>query len=146
MESDSFLVQRTGRICREQFKGREITNLLVVRWGKPWKSKLGHIKPLKRNPEYGSLIEINPVLLSPVVPGFVLDATILHELIHYFQGFGSNHPRQQRHPHRGGAITREFAKFGWGELHEKQEKWIRENWLRIWREFISNNKNKQKSR
>ncbi|MDO8625824.1 MAG: hypothetical protein Q7R47_07090, partial [Candidatus Diapherotrites archaeon] len=81
---DAFLTKRTANLCREHFKGREITNLLVVRWAKrPWKTKLAHIKPLQKNVEYGSLIEINPLLGDIRVPSYVLDVTLLHELMHY---------------------------------------------------------------
>ncbi|MDO8624689.1 MAG: hypothetical protein Q7R47_01295, partial [Candidatus Diapherotrites archaeon] len=119
--------------CREHFKGREITNLLVVRWAKrPWKTKLGHIKPLQKNVEYGSLIEINPLLGDIRVPSYVLDVTLLHELMHYFHGFGSNRPRHHRHAHRGGHLQREFAAFGWTELLQKQEVWLKANWVQVW--------------
>ncbi|MBS3061984.1 MAG: hypothetical protein J4215_05370 [Candidatus Diapherotrites archaeon] len=132
--SDQLLARRCAQICREYFKGKEITNLLVVRWGKPWKTKLGHIKPLRGNVQYGSIIEINTVFQDPRVPQFVVDVTMLHELIHYFQGFGSNHPRKHRHPHRGGSVTNEFREFGWVELLKKQNKWIKENWVKMWKE------------
>jgi hypothetical protein len=134
MPSDQFLAKKTAELCREHFSGHKISNLLVCRWGKAWKTKLGHIKPLKRV-NYGSLIEINAILADPRVPEFVLEATLLHELIHYFQGFGSNRPREKMHPHRGGAVTNEFKKFGWEELLQKQEKWIKENFAKIYLEY-----------
>ena len=121
MPTDAFLAKKTAQLCREYFPHRTISNLLAVRWSKPWKSKLGHIKPLK-NTAFGSLIEINSLLSDPRVPEFVLEVTLLHELIHYFQGFASNQARTQLHPHRGGAVTKEFAQFGWQELLKKQEK------------------------
>ena len=133
-DSDQFLAQKTAALCREYFPRRQITNLLVVRWGKPWKTKLGHIKPLQKNPEFGSLIELNTVFQDPRVPGYVLDVTILHELIHYFQGFASNHPRLHRHPHRGGKVTNEFKQFGWSELLQKQNLWVKQNWPKLWKE------------
>lgn len=134
MPSDLFLVKKTAELCREYFPNRPISNLLVCRWGKPWKTKLGHIRPLK-SAEFGSLIEINSILSDSRIPEFVLGATLLHELIHYFQGFGSNHPRQQRHPHRGGTVTKEFKQFGWEELLQKQEKWVKENFGKFYLEY-----------
>jgi len=132
--SDTHLARKTAQICREYFKEKEITNLLIVKWGKPWKGKLGHIKALRGNPHFGSVIEINTVFKDPRVPGYVIDTTILHELIHYFSGFGSNHPRKHRYPHRGGSVNNEFAEFGWSELLQKQDAWVKENWMRFWRE------------
>lgn len=134
MNSDRYLTKKTGEILRENFPQKQITNLLVVKWSDDaWKTKLGHITPLK-NAEFGSLIEINSVLNNPHVPEFVVEATLLHELIHYFDGFGSNHKRLRRHPHAGGVMKKEFAKFGWTELAEKQNKWIEKNFSGIYHE------------
>lgn len=134
MPSDVSLTRKTAELCREYFPDKKISNLLVVRWAKPWKTKLGHIRPLK-DTGFGSLIEINSILADPRVPEFVLDVTLLHELIHYFQGFGSNQPRNQRHPHRGGAVTKEFAQFGWQELLNKQDQWVKENFAKLYWEY-----------
>ncbi|MFH0955081.1 MAG: hypothetical protein V1777_03170 [Candidatus Micrarchaeota archaeon] len=132
--SDHALAKKTAEIIRENFPEREITNLLVIRWsGQAWKSKLGHITPLK-NPEFGSLIEINSLLNDPYVPEFVVEATLLHELIHYFDGFGSNHERKRRHPHLGGIMKKEFAEFGWTELHKKQKGWLEKNFSKLYYE------------
>lgn len=141
MLSDTFLTRKTGQLCREYFPRKQITNLLVVRWGKAWSTKLGHIKPLK-NVHYGSLIEINAVLNDDRIPEFVVEATLLHELIHYFQGFGSNHKRTQKHPHQGGVIEKEFAKFGWQEIAQKQDAWINAHFERYWNEFSQKQKNR----
>ena len=143
MLSDSFLTKKTAQLCREYFPQKQISNLLVVRWGKAWQTKLGHIKPYQQNTQFGSLIEINAVLNDERIPEFVVEATILHELIHYFQGFGSNQPRTQRHPHQGGVIEKEFAKFGWQEIAQKQDTWIHANFARYWKEFEQKNKTKQ---
>lgn len=133
MHSDTLLAKKTAQLVRENFSKHEISNLLCVRWGKPWKSKLGHIKPFK-NTEFGSLIEINSVLNDPRVPEFVVEATLLHELIHYFQGFGSNKPRQRRHPHRGGSVQNEMARFGWTQIQQKQDEWVKQNFFHLWKQ------------
>lgn len=134
MGNDLFLTRKTAELCREHFPKQTVSNLLMVRWGKTWKSKLGHIKPLK-NKQYGSLIEVNLILSDPRVPEFVVDATLLHELIHYFQGFGSNHPQKYKHPHRGGAVEKELERFGWKELAQKQDTWINKNFARFFKEW-----------
>ena len=125
---DSILTRRTAQLIRENFSHETVSNLLVVRFGKKWRTKLGHIKPMRKDAEFGSLIEINPLLVRPGVPEFVLDATLLHELIHYFDGFGSNKQRKYRHPHKGGVVDREMALRGFGEILKKQKKWLDENW------------------
>ena len=127
---DRFLAAKTASLIRENFSEKGVTNLLVVKWGPKWKNTLGRIKPLK-DTEYGSIIEINSYLKSLQVPTYVLDYVIMHELAHYFQGFGSNHKRKHKHPHRGGIVEKELSRRGWEEIINKSEKWIKENWKNI---------------
>jgi hypothetical protein len=71
------------------------------------------------------------MLKSLNVPEYVLDYVLMHELTHYFQGFGSNHARKHKHPHKGHIVEKEMARHGWEEITEKSEKWIKENWKNI---------------
>lgn len=129
---DNYLAKKAASLVRENFQEKEVTNLLVVRWGKKWARTLGHIKPLKNenkhDTSYGSIIEINSILKSAEIPEYVLDYVLMHELTHYFQGFGSNHERKGKHPHKGGLVDKELERLGWGEIMEKSEKWLKENW------------------
>lgn len=135
LDYDNYLARKTASLIRENFSERGITNLLVVKTGKKWKRTLGHIKPLKNankyDTDYGSLIEINPLLFDLDVPEKVLDYVIMHELTHYFQGFGSNHTRKHRHPHKGGIVEKELARLGWEEIQKDSDKWIKQNWDKI---------------
>ncbi|MEK6958556.1 MAG: hypothetical protein AABW59_00770 [archaeon] len=124
---DHFLARKAAQLIRENFCERGVINLLVVKTGKRTRRKLGHIKTLKDR-EYGSTIEINPILFDPDVPEYVLDYVIMHELTHYFQGFGSNHEKKGTHPHRGGLVDKELERLGWKEIMEKSEKWLKESW------------------
>jgi len=128
---DKYLASRAAALIRENFPDRGVTNLLVVKWSsKKSKRVLGHIKTLK-DAQFGSIIEINPALKSLSVPEYVLDYVLMHELTHYFQGFGSNHARKHKHPHKGGVVEKELARHGWKEITEKSEKWIKQNWKNI---------------
>jgi len=126
-EYDQYLARKTAQLIRENFSERGVINLLVVKTGKRARRTLGHIKTLNDR-EYGSTIEINPILFDPDVPEFVLDYVIMHELTHYFQGFGSNHEKKGTHPHRGGLVDKELERLGWGEIMDKSEKWLKESW------------------
>lgn len=137
-ESNAVLSKRAAELIRQHFHGKEITNLLIVRYGKKWKTKLGHIKPMKRNPSFGSLIELNSIFLDSRIPEWLIDLVLLHELVHYFDGFGSNIPRNKLHPHRGNCVDRELKKFGYTELLEKQKSWLKENWANLYREHCGN--------
>jgi hypothetical protein len=55
----------------------------------------------------------------------------MHELTHYFQGFGSNHKKKHKYAHKGGIVEKEMARHGWREITEKSEKWIKENWKNV---------------
>ena len=127
---DKYLTAKAAALIRENFSDRGVTNLLVIKWGAKSRRTLGHIKSLNSK-EYGSIIEINSMLKSLDVPEYVLDYVLMHELTHYFQGFGSNHERKHKHPHKGGIVEKELARHGWKEITEKSEKWIKENWKNI---------------
>ncbi len=127
---NNYLTKRTAELIRENFSEKEITNLLAVKTGKKWKRTLGHIKTLE-NKEYGSLIEINPMLFDLDVPEFVLNYVIMHELTHYFQGFASNHEKKHRFPHKGRIVEKELEKKGWKEIQEKSDVWLKANWTKI---------------
>jgi predicted SprT family Zn-dependent metalloprotease len=129
---DSFLAKRVADLVRENFKERGLPNLLTFKWGEKWKNTLGRIQPLKTS-EFGSVIEINPLLAEIEVPEYVLDAVIMHELTHYFQGFGSNHERKHKHPHKGGIVDKELDRLGWEEIRKNADKWIKENWHKHYR-------------
>ena len=124
---NNYLAKKTASLIRENFAERGVTNFLVVQTGRKWKRTLGHIKTLKSN-DYGSTIEINPMLFDLDVPEYVLDYVIMHELTHYFQGFASNHEKKHKHPHRGGIVEKELARLGWEEIQKNSDKWIKENW------------------
>ena len=124
---DKYLNSKAASLIRENFPERGVTNLLVVKWGRRWRNTLGHIKPLE-NAEFGSVIEINSLMKSTEVPDFVVDAVLMHELVHYFQGFGSNHNRKSKHPHKGGVVDKELARLGWEEIADQSDKWIKANW------------------
>ncbi|MDD3159754.1 MAG: hypothetical protein PHQ98_02185 [Candidatus ainarchaeum sp.] len=139
---NNYLSKKTAELIRENFSTKEITNLLVVKTGQRWKRTLGHIKTLNHK-DYGSLIEINPLLFDLDVPEYVLDYVIMHELTHYFQGFASNQERKHKHPHKGGVVEKELARLGWKEIQEKSDKWIKENWSKI---LVKNNLNPYKKK
>ena len=125
---DEMLARKAANLLRENFPNKEISNLLVVKWGGKWKSKLAHIKPIDDSGEYGTLIEVNSLLKDSSVPSWMLDVTLLHELVHYFHGFGSNKKQKFRQPHKGKVVDNEIERFGFGELLKKQDKWMEENW------------------
>jgi hypothetical protein len=127
---DNFLAKKAASLIRENFSEKGVTNFLVVKTGHRWKRTLGHIKTLEHR-DYGSVIEINPMLFDLDVPGYVLEYVIMHELTHYFQGFASNHEKKHKYPHKGGTVDKELDRLGWKEIRENSDKWLKENWPKI---------------
>ncbi|MFA5357738.1 MAG: hypothetical protein WC308_02340 [archaeon] len=127
---DLYLARKAAALVRENFPERGITNLFVIKWGGKWGRVLGKIKPLE-NAEYGSVIEINSCFKSIEIPEYVLDYVLMHELVHYFQGFGSNHSRKTKYPHKGKVVEKKLERLGWGEITKKSEKWLKDNWRNV---------------
>ncbi len=75
-----------------------------------------------------TVILINQLFADPIVPDYVVDSTIVHEMAHYAHGFGSGLPRLYTDPHRGGVIDKELAKRGLMAMTELSEKWRTANW------------------
>ena len=50
--------------------------------------------------------------MHELIPEYVIDTTVAHELVHYMHGFFSPHQRLYKHPHKGGIVTKELKKRG----------------------------------
>ncbi|MFH1591993.1 MAG: hypothetical protein ABIB47_01355 [Candidatus Woesearchaeota archaeon] len=107
-------------------------NNVVVRWKGKWKNKFGHIRMLKNK---DSEIGINTLFKDIRIPEFVIRLTIAHEIVHYMHGFHSPHPKQFRHPHKGGVVNNELKMRGYGEDIKNEKKWFKESWESVYREL-----------
>lgn len=74
-------------------------------------------------------ITINSHFKDAIIPEYVIDAVIGHELCHYVHGFSSPLPQLARHPHKGGIVNNEMSERGMGELEKKQKRWIKQHWV-----------------
>ena len=54
--------------------------------------------------------------MNEIIPEYIIDLTLAHEMIHYMHGFNSPLPKQFRHPHAGSVVDRELKKRGFGHL------------------------------
>lgn len=102
-------------------------NIVRIEFGRRAKNRLGSIRLDPKDPEV-SIITMNGVFKKSVVPEFVVQATLVHEMCHYAHGFNSPLQQRFRHPHAGGVMRREFAERGLEELYVKQKRWLKENW------------------
>ncbi|MEO7617398.1 MAG: hypothetical protein ABIS59_01000 [Candidatus Saccharibacteria bacterium] len=102
-------------------------NDVRILFGRRAKRRLGSIS-LDPSDRTISIITMNGIFRSPEIPEFVIQATLVHEMTHYAQGFNSPLAQAQAHPHAGGVMKREFTERGLLELYLTQKRWLKVNW------------------
>lgn len=137
MRDNEWLENRMEYIQRKHFSDVDISNALLIRFGRKARRVLGSIR---KNPErsildklagkFDTQVIINGHFRDEDIPEYVIDAVIGHELCHYVHGFSSPLPQLARHPHKGGIVNYEMAKRGMGELELRQKRWIKQHWLK----------------
>lgn len=127
---EAWLQQVLDKIWDNYFADVPQQNDVRIVFGRRAKRRLGSISfdPIDRNT---SLITINGIFKKAMVPEYVIEATIVHELTHYAHGFNSPLNRAQAHPHAGGVMKREFAERGLLELYLQQKQWLKINWADV---------------
>lgn len=149
MRSQLWLNNRLEQIWELLFPDTPKANNVVIRFKGKWRNKFGHIKRLKNK---DSEIAINSLFTHEMVPEYIIDLTIAHELIHYSHGFNSPLPRQFKHPHQGGVVRRELIKRGFSHMLRKEREFIRDHWkkkefyIQLRKEFEPNYTYKQRKR
>lgn len=132
----NWLKLRLETIWIRHFPDVSLKNNVFVKFGQKSKTRLGSIKLGRRNSENpNTIITVNGHMTDPLIPEFVVDAVLAHELTHYAQGFCSPHQQAFRHPHRGGVVKNEMIDRGLAELSTAEKKWIKANWV----EYIKKN-------
>jgi len=144
MRDNYWLAQRLKYIWETYFPEMKQVNDVIVKFGRRSRSRLGSIQlsqPSSSIIYFGMrrLLGIKPKTIiilsgyfkSRLVPTYVVDATIAHELSHYAHGFGSIHKRKFRYPHKHGIVRIELRNRGLEELFKKQKKWTKANWLKV---------------
>ncbi len=131
MRDDEYLKNKLEYIWQAGFLDIEKKNQINIKFKGRWKNKFGHIKKLKNG---NSEIVINGYFKNEVVPDYILDLTIAHELVHYSHGFNSPLQKLYKHPHKGGVVNRDLKKRGFGHLLKLERKWIKNEWRKIAKE------------
>jgi hypothetical protein len=128
MRDNIWLNQRLNQIWELLFPELTRPNTVFAKFKGKWKNKFGHIKLMK---DKSTEIAVNRIFQKDIIPEFIIDLTLAHELTHYMHGFHSPHPRQHRHPHAGGVVTKELKKRGFEHLIIKEKLWVKNSWWKI---------------
>lgn len=134
MRDNNFLTQRLSQIWSLLFEDTPKLNNVVIKFKGSWKNKFGHIKKLGKDTE----IAINNLFKNEIVPEYIIDITIAHELIHYMHGFNSPIKRKYKHPHKGGIVTKELKNRGFLSMLKREKLFVKKEWPKIYK--VLNNK------
>ena len=130
-----WLKHRLQEFKNHYFPDLTISNNLIIKFGRPTKTRLGSIKHGRRRDNPNTIITINGHFQDQQIPDFVIDATIMHELTHYAQGWFSPHPQKYRHPHLGSVVKNELTERGLDDILILSRRWLKKNW----RDYIRRN-------
>jgi hypothetical protein len=127
MRDNAWLQQLLDTTWDAYFADVPQDNDIRIVFGRRAKRRLGSISLDPHDREI-SVITMNGIFKSEDIPEFVVQATLVHELTHYAQGFNSPLAQAQAHPHAGGVMKREFTERGLLELYLTQKRWLKLNW------------------
>lgn len=131
MRDNYYLRERLRFLWDKYFFDIPEAGSVTIQFSKKANKRLGSIREDKKMGQSLTQILINGRFANCLVPEYVIDATILHELSHYAHGFGSSLPRLSPFPHRGGAVDREMNKRGLGPLLATEKNWLDKNWFKL---------------
>jgi hypothetical protein len=123
----TWLQQVLDKIWDNYFADVPQDNDVRIVFGRRAKRRLGSIS-LDQTDGTTSIITLNGLFKLEVIPEFVIEATIVHELTHYAHGFNSPLDQAQTHPHAGGVMRREFDERGLLDLYLQQKHWLKTHW------------------
>jgi hypothetical protein len=132
MRNNKWLEDRFNKMWVLLFPEIKRKNKVIVKFKGKWKNKFGHIKKIGGDTE----IVINGFLKNEIIPEYIIDITIAHEVIHYMHGFNSPLKRQFKYPHKGGVVNRELLKRGFGHMLRLEREFIKKEWPKILREYF----------
>lgn len=137
MRDNMWLKNKLVAIWQRCFPEVQIKNEVIVRFGRPARTRLGSIKfDQRKNPPAGgprTYITLTGFFRDPAIPEFVLEAVLAHELAHYAHGFYSPHEQLHKYPHQHGIVDKELTTRGLHDTLKLQKRWLKENW----RQYLS---------
>ncbi len=141
MRDNYWLNKRLNEIWELLFPETSRPNKVMARFRGRSMYKFGHIKMLKTN---DTEIAINSLFQSSLVPEYIIDLTLAHELVHYSHGFHSPLPKLHKHPHKGGVVDKELLKRGFGHLLKQEKYFVKNEWPHIYKQLNPNQRIRKK--
>jgi len=135
MRDNQWLQERLDAIWKTLYPDVEKKNKVSIKFQGRWKNKFGHIALKGKTSE----IVINSLFKHPLVPEYIIDNTIAHELSHYFHGFNSPYKQKYKNPHKGGVVTKEMQSRGFKNIIKKENEFIKKHWYKLY-EVLKNEK------
>jgi len=133
LRTNKWLNQRLNKIWNLLFPEVPRPNIVTAVFKGKWKNKFGHIVKKGRYTE----IAINSLFTHVLVPEYIIDTTLAHELIHYMHGFGSPLKRQYKYPHKGGIVSKELLKRGFGHSLRLEKHFYAHLWPVVYKELMN---------
>ncbi|MBU2633807.1 MAG: hypothetical protein KJ674_01030 [Nanoarchaeota archaeon] len=134
MRDNPWLQTRLQQIWELLFPDTPQLNTVIIKFKGKSPRKFGHIKRIGKDTE----IVVNSLFKNSIVPEYMIDLTIAHELTHYMHGFNSPLKQQYKHPHRGGIVTKELKNKGFSHIIKKEKLFIKKEWPKIYK-FLNSN-------
>ncbi len=132
MRNQSWLESRLNSLWELLFPEVPRKNNVLIKFkGKP-KYRFGYIK--KKGED--TLIVVNSLFKHELVPEYVIDITIAHELVHYMHGFHSPLPKKYKYPHQGNIVNKELIKKGFSFQLKLQKQWIKNSWFKTYEQIL----------
>ena len=133
MRDDKFLLGRLEQIWFLLFNEIPKLNNVNIKFKGKSKNKFGHISKKGKDTE----IVINELFRFDIVPEYIIDLTIAHELSHYAHGFNSPLEQKYKHPHKGGVVTKEMKLRGFDKMLKREKMWFKHEWPRIYERIVN---------
>jgi len=133
MRDDKFLLERLEQIWFLLFNEIPKLNNVNIKFKGKSKNKFGHISKKGKDTE----IVINELFRFDIVPEYIIDLTIAHELSHYAHGFNSPLEQKYKHPHKGGVVTKEMKLRGFDKMLKREKMWFKHEWPRIYERIVN---------
>jgi hypothetical protein len=136
MRDNKWLAKQLDDLHARYFSDIPIENAILVRFGRAARTRFGSIiaKPTPGYQRPVTFISINSLFKDEVVPEYVIQATLLHEFVHYTHGFHSPLKQKYRFPHKGGIVNREIKERGAGDILDLQNRWIKQHYRNFLKE------------